>query len=121
MIPAWLQRSRGDATRVARIRLCPRCHAPIIVGLDADMCALTAHADPTPINETGEALAQLTERRTYDYTKTLGAPRLEYRAEWNITAPRRYPVLAEHRCGQTLPADKQEATPRKKTSDVPEF
>src|SRR4051794_30826220 len=104
MIPEWLRRRRGDVTRAAQLRLCRRCHQPVLAGLDADMCALMAWADPTPIDEIGEAKALLAGRTTYDLINTNGRKELHYRDQWNIPAPRRYLVFPEHRCGESLAA-----------------
>lgn len=123
MIPAWLQRTLGDTYRTVRLRLCPNCRAPILVGLDADICAFTARADPTPIDEIGEAVALLTGRRTYDLTGTGSGKQLNAREEHNITAPRKYLVFPEHRCGKSLAAhiDPAASTAKRKTPEEPPF
>lgn len=119
--PSWLRHSHGGATRTVRIRLCSRCHNPILTGLDADICALPARVDPVPVSELGEALARIDNRCTYDYVKTRAVPVLEYRESWTIAAPRRFPVLAEHKCGHPLPADTTPEIQKPKISDEPEF
>lgn len=121
-IPAWLAHAQGDTYRTARLRTCPRCHAPVLAGLDADICAFSVRADLTPIDETGEALALLTRRRTFDLVSDRHAKKLYAREEHNIRMSRRYPVLPEHRCGQSLTAhcvrtDKM----RMPISEVPPF
>jgi hypothetical protein len=103
-IPSWLAKQLGGVHRSAGLRLCNRCGAPILVGLDADVAALTAHTDPDPIDTAGEVLALLAGRTTYDLAPRAGGRRqLDYRAAWNIKAQRRYPVLVSHSCGRPIP------------------
>jgi hypothetical protein len=102
--PAWLARGRGGATRAAGIRLCPKCRAPILTGLDADMCALTVRVDPTPLTELGEAVALLQGRMTYNLASGPSRKELDQREAHHIGAPRKSPVLAQHRCHQPLDA-----------------
>ena len=104
MIPAWLQRSQTGTTRAASIRLCPKCRAPILTGLDADICALTVRADPTALTPLGEAIALLQGRATYNLADGPGRKELDRRDRWRITAPRKHHVFPEHRCGQPLNA-----------------
>lgn len=122
-IPAWLARRQGDAHRAAALRLCPTCQAPTLVGLDADIAAFTARADIVAVNELGETIALLSGRPTYDLVTNGGRKELHRREEWNITAGRRYPVLASHQCGVPLDAH---AAPvkhvkRKAISNVPQY
>lgn len=123
MIPTWLQRQRGETTRAAAIRLCPRCKAPTLVGLDADTCALTVRVDPTPINQKGEAVAAFSRRTTYDLTGDGRRKQLDPRRPDHIRRSRRYPVFAQHECGHDLSQFAVESpTPKKETvSDVPPF
>lgn len=123
MTPAWLQRIRaGEAWRAAALRLCTRCRKPIIVGLDADVCALTAKCDPTPLTQFGEAVALTQGRITYDLMSGNRRKELEPRNAEMIRRPRRHPVLAEHRCGQSLAAFAQALPERKRDlNDVPPF
>ena len=104
MIPGWLKRARGDATRAVTICCCEKCAAPILVGLDADVCALLVRVDPTPLDEIGEAIALVTNRATYDLAKGPKRKELWPREPQHIRAPRRHPVLPAHKCGQPLPA-----------------
>lgn len=120
-IPAWLQRhleATGQANpdgiaRQVRTRACRRCGQTILAGLDADRGALAAEADPTPIDTLGEALALATGRATYDAVTAGGRLELDRRGQARVEAPRKYPVLAEHRCGVPLPADHDPPTPRR--------
>ena len=123
MIPAWLQRVIGDVHRAAGLRTCQKCKAPILTGLDADMCALTARADPISIDALGETIALLAGRRTFDLVTANGRKELNGREEWHISAPRRYPVLPEHRCGQPLNAHALHIPAAKKyvSPDVPPY
>lgn len=116
MIPAWLRhRLAGQAHRAAALRLCQRCHRPVLVGLDADNCALTATCDPIALTPLGEAVALLTGRATYALTPGQDRKELDYRDEWRIANPTKNPVLAAHHCNgidltpfaQPAPAPKQ--------------
>ncbi|MFC3980191.1 hypothetical protein [Streptosporangium jomthongense] len=104
MIPAWLLARSGGQLRTAGITQCPRCFAPVLRGLDAEKCALPVRADIGPIDEMGEAIALLQGRATYDLVGNAQKKELEHRYEWHIRNPRRYPVLAAHKCGSPLPA-----------------
>jgi len=92
------------ANRKASIRVHPRCHQPILAGLDADVAALSVAVDPYPLTPAGEVWALQSGRRTYALSR--GA--LERRDRWTIpgqTPSHRVTVLAEHRCGDPPPAD----------------
>lgn len=123
MIPAWLARRHGDTFRTAGLHLCPRCRRPTLTGLDDDTAARTAHADPAPITPLGEALAVLAGRGTYDLTAIGGKRQLWRRDQWHIAGARRYPVLAEHRCGQPLDAHAEPVARRARyvIPDTPPF
>lgn len=122
-LPRWLQTPYRTGTRAARLILCPRCGAPILSGLDADWCALTARVDPTPLTEAGEALALLTGRRTYDLIGRGDERLLSLRETEHIQAPRRHPVLATHECGKSLAAYAEKTTvlSRKPAPAIPPF
>ncbi|GAA4059731.1 hypothetical protein [Actinomadura miaoliensis] len=124
MIPAWLQRSRnGDTSRGASLRLCQKCHAPILVGLDADRAAITAYCDPTPLTELGEAFALVTGRKTYDLCNGPRRKELHPREAAHIKKPRIYPVLATHKCGAPLHAFAVPAPQKERVvaDDIPPF
>lgn len=91
-------------TRRAQPRLCRRCNAHVIVGLDCDLVALPAQVDPTPLTAAGEVVALAQARRTLRLTPDGGRHTLDYRDSWRITG---HPaetcvVLPEHRCGEPL-------------------
>lgn len=121
MIPRWLQRKRADeGQRAATLRLCPRCKAPVITGLDADRAAINATCDPTPITPLGEAYALVQGRSTYCFADDNGRKILWHRYHWNIKAARRWPVLATHKCHSPMTpfaAPLTETTTRKATAD----
>lgn len=124
MIPAWLQRLRGDATRAAQLRVCTRCDAAVITGLDADMCAIHVRVDPTPIDQIGEAKALLSGRATYDLVGGNRRKELYPREAHHISKPREYPVLPQHRCGESLAAhmtDDVTTRRRKPLPHIPPF
>lgn len=115
--PTWLLRTTGGVTRTTRLQVCTRCHVTILTGLDADYAALTARADPTPLDRLGEVLALAAGRPTYDLAPRGGQKRqLDYRDEYRISGHRRYPVLPAHKCGQPLPAAE---TPTPARKEVP--
>lgn len=123
-LPEWLRRTLGDTYRSVRLRTCTRCNAPVLAGLDADNCAFAARVDMTPISATGEAVALLTGRRTFDLVGGGGEKKLYIREDHNIKSDRRYLVFAEHRCGQSLAAyldETAKTTTRKKTPRIPQF
>lgn len=123
MIPPWLQRTRnGDPTRAATIRLCRTCRAPILAGLDADRAAITVYCDPTPLTPLGEAFAVITGRTTYDLFPGQDRRELWPREAAHITKPRRFPVLAAHKCGAPLHAFATPTPPRGTgVSDAPPY
>lgn len=94
--------SPDGITRRAQPRRCPDCRAPLLIGLDADRCALRADVDPRPITALGELLAQLEGRRTYALNSNGGRLVLDYRDAGRIThhpaGTGRFDVMAEHHC-----------------------
>jgi hypothetical protein len=78
---------------------CRTCRQPVLVGPDNDKCARTATCDHTALTRTGELLAVISGRTTYEDD----GHSLHRRDRWRITkpAPR---VVAEHRCHQPTPA-----------------
>lgn len=126
MIPAWLRHARaGDIHRAVALRLCPRCRAPILTGLDADRAALTARCDPTPLTQFGEAIALITGRTTYDLMPDGDRKTLNPRNEDHIKRPRKYPVIAAHQCGASSLTPFAEPAPPKRNpnddDDTPPF
>jgi hypothetical protein len=109
MIPAWLAKHLEDTGklgpdrigRAARLHHCKSCGRYILTGLDNDMCASVAHADPTPVSPLGEALALIGNRRTYTLHQTTDRLELQVRDRWQIAgtpAGTRHDVLPEHTC-----------------------
>lgn len=95
------------ATRKAKIRRCQKCRAHVLVGLDADMCALEVEADPTPLSALGEALALVEGRRTLALYRDRGRFVLDPRRTEDITGDpagsnSREDALREHRCSTFL-------------------
>lgn len=114
-----------EASRKARATVCPTCSAHVIVGLDADMCAFTARADPTPLSRIGEVLALAAHRATYTYTGK--PPRLDSRDKYAITraSAAEVIVLPEHVCGApalpTRPVQARAATVRMDAGAPPPY
>lgn len=101
-------------TRRARPRPCASCGAWTVCGLDADMLALEARCDTTPLTALGEVLVLATGRRTAELVQTRGRFQLEQRwadhIESRPAGAGRYDVLAEHRCRQPIPPSYAAAT-----------
>lgn len=93
----------SGAMRKARASYCQSCRRPVMIGLDAEWCALARRCDPAPLSATGEALALLAGRRTFSLTWMGGRYEIDFRDQWRI---RQDPagctpgldVLVEHDC-----------------------
>lgn len=104
MIPAH----KADAvlhngiSRRAKVRPCPACGVPTLIGLDDPRCANEARADLLILTALGEALALLAGRSTYRL-RNAGRTELDYRDRWQIAGKNAdrddVDVLAAHRCG----------------------
>ena len=92
-------------TRRAQPRLCRRCDARVLIGLDADVAALPVTVDPTPLTPLGEALAQLEGRYTVELFPDARGHVMDTRTDTRILhRPADVAqVLPEHRCGTPLP------------------
>jgi hypothetical protein len=92
----------GGVGRRARATHCTTCRTPVITGLDADLAALDATTDPTPLSPLGEALAHIANRRTYALQTEGGRLVLNPRDASRIThrpaGTHRFDVMPEHRC-----------------------
>lgn len=121
--PQWLKDHIAENARRATLKTCPRCHAPVIVGLDADVAAFKATCDPTPLTPLGEYIALADGRITYDLAGGYSRKELWQRTALNIQTARRYPVLTEHRCGKPLAeyAEPNTDTEKERHSDEPPF
>lgn len=111
-MPAWLKRHLVDTGvltesglgRKAQLRRHRTCGLPIMLGLDADVCAFEATCDLGELTAAGEAAALLEGRRTYELNVR---GELRTREPHDITrrpAGAATPVLAEHRCAAPIPA-----------------
>ena len=104
----------SSVPRGVRATWCRHCGAPILTGLDEDVCAVAAWVDLTPLDAMGQMIATLAvpTRSTYTlYVPAGKSARLIRRRWWSHTrwpvAGRqhlRYDVVPEHRCNQPLPA-----------------
>lgn len=115
MIERWLREhlertGRWNSDRVSRqaaTAYCRGCGATLLVGLDAERCALPATVDLAPLSRQGEMIARLLDLRTYSLRWALDSLVLDQRNQWSIElAPagtKPYDVVAEHQCGVTLP------------------
>lgn len=98
-------------------RRCPHCHALTLVGLDAEVAALSVRVDPGSLTVRDEATALLTGRRTFVLRPHRDRWVIRHRDRWAIAG---HPagtvhVVAEHHCGAVLappptPARQEAAT-----------
>jgi hypothetical protein len=77
---------------------CRTCQQPILVGPDNDTCALNATCDTSQLNRTGELLAIIDGRKTYQ----IEGQRIHRRDRWQINTEAAH-VVAEHRCHNPTP------------------
>lgn len=90
----------------AKTTNCRTCGQPIRVGPDNPRAALTAKADDTALTRTGELLAVIAGRHTYE----LAAGDLYRRDPYRLTRPAPT-VLPEHRCWEPTPSHWHAPTP----------
>lgn len=93
MTTPWLEATRERLTRRTRQDTCRHCGRPILVGLDADMCALIVHVDPHPISPVLEYIHLLAGGHSYDLTHS----ELHYR-DPHYLQRRDNPVHLSHQC-----------------------
>lgn len=114
-LPDWLRQQLIDSghidprgyTRTARYGTCDRCGRGVLRGLDDDRCAWHVTADPHEIDPAGEMLAFALGLRTFTlrkYNSGKGSgwsldPRYPAAIEKGMTTP----VVAQHRCGISIP------------------
>lgn len=99
--------ARRDAAiaRAASAKECA-CGAPVLVGLDEDVMALTATVDPEPLRPAEELLAMAEGRWVYRIREHDGRRELHRRDGWQIRGepakpdgrPRPVIIVREHRC-----------------------
>ena len=92
---------RRRLAETAAIQACPSCRRHTLI---AAPYGIPARCDPENLTIAGELAARLANRLTFD-VHVYGLPRrmhFEYRHLDRIKAQRRYPVVAEHRCGSEL-------------------
>lgn len=95
----------GGHGRRLRADACPRCQRMIVTGLDGDVAAMLAVADPEPLDALGELRALLDGCETYEARQALGGRlELDHRDQWRVEGnpPGSFAgdVLAGHRCGR---------------------
>lgn len=93
----WQAERQQPHSRVARPGRCKQCAAPILRGLDADIAAFDATADPQPINPEDEPAVKVEGRHTYILTGRGDATTL-WRRLPGTEDETRYPIHAEHKC-----------------------
>jgi hypothetical protein len=96
----------GGFKPLARLGKCGRCRVSVLKGLDNDMMAANAIADPIVLTQEGVAWALLARRVTYRLYGTMPSQfRLVYRDEWETRHgwnPARR-VVAQHICNVPVP------------------
>lgn len=108
-MPAWLLAElerRLGGFRTARWQRCPTCHAITLHGMDDDIAAGMATADPTPLTPQGEYACTLIHRPTYEAVPRGRTYELWLRDSWRMDKPPDPPkvlVLPAHRCGARFP------------------
>lgn len=125
-MPQWVTDQLNDDTlsmphRNAIFTRCPRCQDITITGLDANILAQHATADPTPLDATQELACALTNRPTYTAQlrgTTLTIWYREIHIEKPPNTPGTWPVIPAHRCGQRFPGFLIPAQPER-TKDAP--
>jgi hypothetical protein len=108
-------------SRAAKQARCRHCRSDIWVGPDSHVAALTALVDIHPLTRTGELLAVCAGRRVYHLDIN---HHLWHRSAWRLPSPARGRVLAEHRCGDPIPATWRQPSPTRtpttnNTQEVP--
>lgn len=98
-----------------KIQKC-RCGEPVLVGWDADRCALLVALDVYPLTAAGEVAALQQDLRTY----RLRNGKLQVRSQYNI--PGKVPshdvlVIRAHRCGSFI--DPAHRLPKLPTTPAP--
>lgn len=86
-------------------RSCPRCRRHVLAAV---VNGLLTHCDPENLTVAGELAARIQNQMTFDI-HVYGLPRrmrFAYRCIDRIRADRKFPVVAEHRCGSELPAER---------------
>ena len=103
MLVATGAMSETGLTFKAGLRTHRKCRGLTVAGIDDN--GLDAWCEPTPLSPAGEAQALLGGRATWDLYAGTG---LTYRTpsaiRYRPAGDDRRPVLAEHVCGQPLPA-----------------
>lgn len=111
--------------RRARAGACRKCSAPVVRGLDGDMCAFLTATDPRRLTPEGELLALLGGRDTF--TLDGHPPQLTHRTRHDIRTrpPGRHIVLVEHQCNAPplpaypdMPAEREDIS-RRESSEPP--
>jgi hypothetical protein len=115
-IPAWVQahlEAIGQAnpdgvSRAARATRCRLCRAHVLTALDGDVAAMPTRVTNQEIDEMGEFLALSLGIPTYTLRRAGGSAQgpvwhIDGRNQSEIRGPRKYAVMAQHRCGVNIP------------------
>ena len=120
-LPGWLAQRLGTPTRGRGVKAtsCIVCHRPILVGMSEDVAAHRALVDPMALSPTGEALALIDGRCTYQLGKYDQGLALWQRDSSQIagkSASAECIVLTDHKCGgPQFPAIEIPLTARKES------
>lgn len=115
-LPDWLvahltatgRHDPDGVSRGARLRPCPECRRPVLVGLNDDVAGYPAICDPHEIDTRGELVALALNLRTFTLTRAVKSSgkttwNLDPRTQWAIAAGQRTALVAQHRCGISVP------------------
>lgn len=111
-MPDWVLkaievRTGMDPRQGRRLRadICPHCNARVLSGWDDDVMALHVRIQPDPIDQTGELLAVIQTRPTYDLISADPGLKLRPRSSSHMKRPRAHPVVTTHDCTRPIPTD----------------
>lgn len=124
---AWLKQlleTKTGGFRAARWQRCPNCNQLTLHGMDADLAAGMATADPTPLTETQELACFITGRPTYTLTNRGTSYELNDRRGAYLYGPRPpnhkgRTIIPAHQCGARFPGFIPRPHTKETTNDPP--
>jgi hypothetical protein len=125
----WMKQlleTKTGGFRAARWQRCPTCDQLTLHGMDADVCAGMATADPTPLSPQQELACFIVGRPTYTLKPRekgyeLSDRRCDYL--WGPRPPdhRSKTVIPAHKCGARFPGFIQQPTTQETHNGQPPF
>lgn len=123
-LPGWLianliatgRHNPDGISRGARLTRCSDCGRPVLAGLDDDIAAWAVKCDPHEIDTRGELVALALNLRTFMLTRSTNSSgkatwNLDPRDRWAIRAGQRTAIVAQHRCGISIPSATESRLP----------